>query len=79
MGPAHWQDLCQTGQAQSPVNLQPQEAQHASFPKWKFKLYETQLKNAEVTNNGHTLQLTTSKKEKPSLSGEKRRRSALVF
>ena len=75
LGPSHWQDLCQTGLAQSPVNIQPQEAEQATFPKWKFKDYETQLKKAEVTNNGHTLQLTPSKKEKPSLSGDKKEES----
>lgn len=71
VGPAHWQGLCQTGQSQSPVNIQPQEAEDASFPKWKLKHYEAVLKTAEVTNNGHTLQLSPSRKEKhiPSLSG----------
>ena len=81
LGPAHWQDLCQTGQSQSPVNIQPREAQRTSFPKWKLKHYEAVLKNAEVTNNGHTLQLSPSRKEKniPSLSGDQEVELEVVY
>ena len=72
-GPAGWDGLCQTGRSQSPINLQPGEAERVSLPSWQFRHYESLLKNAVVENNGHTLQLSPSKKEKhfPSVSGNK--------
>ena len=46
-----------------------------SFPQWQFRHYESLLKKAEVENNGHTLQLSPSKKEKklPSVSGNNKK------
>ena len=73
-GPAAWDGPCQTGRSQSPINLQPEEAERGSFPPWQLRHYESLLKKAEVENNGHTLQLSPSKKEKklPSVSGNKK-------
>ncbi|KAM8703951.1 hypothetical protein ACLKA7_008558 [Drosophila subpalustris] len=50
-----WTGLCQDGEAQSPIDLSPQEATVRSIPRIRFRNYDEPLETPLLlVNNGHT-------------------------
>jgi len=58
-GPSHWGQMVHTcsGTKQSPINLE--KAQAAAYAPLQLEYYDLTPSQAHLTNNGHTLKLTT--------------------
>ncbi|WP_028456679.1 carbonic anhydrase [Chitinilyticum litopenaei] len=53
-GPKHWEGECQTGRAQSPINIRTGAATATELPALVFQY---QPAGVQLVNNGHTVQL----------------------
>ncbi|NWA23716.1 carbonic anhydrase family protein [Pseudomonas gingeri] len=64
VGPTHWGQVdpeyisCSTGKQQSPVNIETHHAKSSKLPGLSFQ-YTPQA--AEITNNGHTIQINVAR------------------
>ena len=69
-GPKYWEALCATGKSQSPIDLEKQvfEQNSVSEP-FNFANYQTQLRDAKLKNNGHTVQLDSPNNFTAQISG----------
>ena len=57
-GPNYWDNICEKGKSQSPVDLEKQVFDQGSVSDpFNFTNYESILKGAKLKNNGHTVQL----------------------
>lgn len=52
-GPNTWPDICQTGQRQSPIDINPAMVDFANIPKMHFVNYN-RSGNVVLKNNGHS-------------------------
>merc|ERR1719357_2118982 len=66
-GPDHWSGVCESGQAQSPVDIS--QAESVTLPNWHFVNYEKIMNKVQITNNGHSLKFSADNVLVPSVSG----------
>ena len=57
-GPENWPGICTTGTFQSPINIQSQNTTEIEEKPFIFHGYDVTPKNAEISNNGHTVGIT---------------------
>lgn len=70
--PSKWPELCQSGRAQSPINIKPNKVTRlmkTSNPDvgLEFIGFDNTVKDYILQNNGHALQLSLSEEEKNSM------------
>jgi len=71
-GPQYWDGVCKTGEQQSPIDIKTGEATLTNLGQFTFHNYKQDMRNGEVTNNGHSLKLsppTHLAQYTPSISG----------
>ena len=57
-GPENWPGICTTGTFQSPINIESQNTTEIEEKPFIFHGYDVTPKNAEISNNGHTVGIT---------------------
>jgi len=67
-GPENWPGICTTGTFQSPINIESQNTTEIEEKPFIFHGYDVTPKNAEISNNGHTVGITFEN-QRISLSG----------
>ncbi|XP_053999315.1 carbonic anhydrase 7-like [Hylaeus anthracinus] len=69
-GPSHWGDKYKTclGKYQSPIDIEVNDVQPASFPPVEFSNVQSPHK-ANMTNNGHTVMIQIVDTDVPTVSG----------
>ncbi|KXJ83123.1 hypothetical protein RP20_CCG008959, partial [Aedes albopictus] len=55
--PEHWGGQCETGRRQSPIDLTYQAAVKGDFSPFLFSNYMNPIRNAQLTNTGHSVQI----------------------
>lgn len=70
-GPIHWGEKYQqcVGKHQSPIDIESQNVIEKSFPPIVYDGFDQNLEQVNVTNNGHTVMLSITKGEPPTVSG----------
>jgi len=70
-GPEKWDDVCQSGKHQSPININTQDTQAKSLPPLELLNYDQLPHSSVLVNNGHSAKLatTTSSSLIPTMSG----------
>ncbi|XP_029733906.2 carbonic anhydrase 1-like [Aedes albopictus] len=58
--PEHWGGQCETGRRQSPIDLTYQAAVKGDFSPFLFSNYMNPIRNAQLTNTGHSVQIDNS-------------------
>ena len=69
-GPNYWENICEKGKSQSPVDLEKQVFDQGSISEpFNFSNYEIKLRGAKLKNNGHTVQLDSPSNFTAQISG----------
>ena len=69
-GPNYWENICEKGKSQSPVDLTKQVFDQGSVSEpFNFANYELKLIGAKLKNNGHTVQLDSPSNFTAQISG----------